>query len=205
MTDQEIEIEERIQAFRLSKEEAVAYRYFCQTNAPPLSPDLQEKLFRVYLNGSSCEQIFRLNGKKYSLGAIVSARIEGNWDELIKKNASELISNTMEKVTSARIESVNLLSTLITASIQAESEKVLRYMQSQDPDDLGVFRIEGVKGLKDALDTLDRLLSNGSKGGGSAATNVLVQGVERISIEESKPAPPDEGVSSILKRLKEAK
>lgn len=200
MTDQELEIEKRIQEFRLSRDEAVAYRYFCQSNMAPLSPELQERFFRVFLNGSTCEQIFKLNGKKYSLGAIVSARIEGNWDELIKTNAQEMIAQTMAKVTSARIESVNLLSTLISATIQAETNKVLTFLQTQDQDDLGVFRLDGVKGLKDALDTLDKLLTRDTKGGATPTTNILVQGVEKITVQDAVEEPKDD-VTSLLKRL----
>lgn len=190
-------IEARIAEFRLSKEEAIAYRYYCQTNTPPLAPDLQEKMFRVFLAGSSCEEIFKLNGKKYPLGSIVSARIEGNWDGLIKKYASDMIEATANKVAMANAEAISLISSLIIAETQVNLAKVLKYNQTQDPDDLGSIRIEGLKGFKEAVELLNKL--NSKDGQPGSVPQVLIQ-AETV---QTAPAQKTESqsVSDLLKKL----
>lgn len=198
MKKAELEVEEKIQQYRMSKAEEKAYRAYCNGNEPPLAPELQEQLFRAYLNGSSCEKIWKANKETFSLGALVAARVDGDWDGKIKENATEMIAVTLGKVARARMESINLLSDLISATVQAETDKIVKFTQTQNPEDLGMLRIEGLKGLTEAISSLEKLVGKPEAKGPStsAPTQAFVDAPPAPTLDE-----PD-SMRNMLKKLK---
>lgn len=200
MKKAELQIEEKIQQYRMSKAEEKAYREYCTSNDPPLPPELQEQLFRVYLNGSSCEKIWKSNKEAFSLGALVAARVEGDWDGKIQDNASDMIAATLGKVARARLESINLLADLISATVQVETDKIAKFTQTQDPNQLGILRIEGLKGLTEAVTVLEKLVSKPPEGK-PPAPNPPAQAFVNPPAKPALDEP--ESVRAMLKKLKE--
>lgn len=153
----------------LTKREAHAYTIWCGTEDAPLSPALNAKLFNLFLQGKSTEEIRRLN-QTLKLGAIVAARIEGRWDERREEHLDQLLSSTMQRVQQATLETADFVCDLLAVANREHGDKLRKYLQSGDESELGEFRINNLTSLKTTIEALQKLT------GQERQTNVKVSG-----------------------------
>jgi len=140
----------------LSEREAHAYRIWCGSAKPALAPTLNAKLFALYLNGKDCEEIRRLN-QQYSLGEIVAAKVQGDWDRRRQEHLDRLLAVTAERVQQAGAETIDLICDMLAVANREHGDKLRRYLQSGDERDLGDFRIASLPALKMAIESLQKL------------------------------------------------
>lgn len=140
----------------LSEKEESAYDYFCKSDQPALAPSLNAKLFTLWLNGKSCEEIRRLN-QGLTLGQIVAARIEGDWDALRKEHLDRLLQETSTRVQQTTFETADLVCDMLAAANKEHGDRLRRYLQTGDEKELGDMRITGISGLKSAIEILQKL------------------------------------------------
>ena len=113
----------------------------------PLSPDTSARFFELYLNGSTCAEIHRLN-KAFPYEAILWSRVKYNWDNEKDLYISTLQTQVREKVIKAQLETTNLLSDLLVATNKRHSDKLKRYIQTGDEEELkGVMSIDTIREL----------------------------------------------------------
>lgn len=146
----------------LTKKEQDAYRYWQASNKPALSASLQAKLFELFLNGKSTEEILRMN-PALGLGEIVQARISGEWDKRLEDYRNSLLDNTMRRVQQSTLESVTFVCDLLAATNKLEGDKIKKYLLTGDDRELGNIRIDSLAGYGRAIDTLQKLTGQDKK------------------------------------------
>lgn len=148
----------------LNSRELAAYDY---VNSRPalqqaLSPDTQAKFFSLFLNGTSCEEIARLN-KGVSLGNIVRARVEGKWDLKRAEHIEHLLLTTRERLQQISLESVEFVSNMLAAAHKLYGDKFKQFLQTGQEADLGPFSIHGLKAYKEAIELLKTITGQDKK------------------------------------------
>jgi hypothetical protein len=112
-----------------------------------LSPDTVTRFFELFLNGSDCREIHRLN-KVFPYEAIVWARIKYRWDDQKDLYITSLQSNVRDKVVKAQLETTSLVTDLLVATNKRYGDKLKRYIQSGDEKELqGALSVDNVNGL----------------------------------------------------------
>jgi hypothetical protein len=140
----------------LSKGEEYAFEYFQKSQQPPLAPSLNAKLFQLFLNGKNCEEIRRLN-KDLTLGQIVWARIEGDWDQRRSDHLNSLLTETSLRVQQATLETADFVCDLLAVANREHGDRLRRYLQTGDQKELGDFKIDSIFNLKQTIEVLQKL------------------------------------------------
>lgn len=122
-----------------------------------MAPSTAAQFFQVFLNGSNCEAIHKLNPNGFSLGAIVRARIEGNWDELRLEHQQTLMARVRERVQQVTLETVERVANEMAASNKLINDKVLRYLQTGNVEELAGTSVGTVKHLMQMVEMLQEL------------------------------------------------
>lgn len=102
----------------------------------PLAPDTVGSLYQLYLNGSDCREIHRLN-KAFPYESILWARIKYDWDAQKDDYVIELQNKIREKVIKSQLETTELMADLLTATSKMHSDKIKKYIQTGNEADLG--------------------------------------------------------------------
>lgn len=137
----------------LNPREQSAYRYFCASAQPPLAPSLQARLFELYLNGCSCEEIRRLN-PDVGLGPIVHARVYGDWDRRKDEHINGLLDGVRLRVQHVSVESIDFLANMLAASHKQQGDKLKQYLQTGNEKLLGELSVKSLRQYKEVLDML---------------------------------------------------
>ena len=147
----------KILSVRLTKEEEHEYRSFCTLGLPHIPPEDELGMFQLFLNGSTSDEICRVNNGKYTKGQIVNSRIEGRWDDKVNEYKSTLLAKQIDRLQMVQVESLNFMANLISATNRLNNEKILKYMQSGDHKELGDLQIGSLAGYKTAIELLHAL------------------------------------------------
>jgi hypothetical protein len=158
-----------------------------------LAPETCAKFFELYLNGSSCAEIHRLN-KPFPYEAILWARIKFSWDKEKDLYILNLQTQVREKVMKAQLETTNLLSDLMVVTSKKHSDKLKRYLLSGNEKDLdGVIGIDTIMQLGKLTESLlkitgqDRVTKNTNETKQTTEVNIntKVDGTEGLSSESA--------------------
>lgn len=163
----------------LTTNEQNAIERWLGRNEPPLSASIADKFYELFLQGNTCEQIHRLNPAVY-MGAIVHARIRDRWDSRKNEYLSELYSNTKARLSQAQMESVHFAADMLAAVHKLNTEKVKRYLQTGNPEDLiGVTMLPtSIKSYKDLWETIQKATGQDKGTGGTGG------------VPQTQPQPP---------------
>lgn len=137
----------------LTSREEAAYRQHMQANEPALSPILQMELFELYLRGSNCEEIARVN-KGIRLGAIVRASIEGDWHGRRQLYVKGMLDGLKTRVTQAQGEAVGFLADYLAVAHKLYGDKFKKFMQTGNEDELGSLKPTSISQYKAVLELM---------------------------------------------------
>ena len=141
----------------LSPREAHALKIWRGTDKPPLAPSLNAKLFNLFLQGKTCEEIRRLN-PQLGLGEIVAARLAGDWDARRDEHLDQLLTATSLRVQQATLETADFVCDILAVTARQHGDKLRRYLQNGDENELaGVLKVDSMKQLKEAIEALQKL------------------------------------------------
>ena len=127
----------------LTTRESAAYKLSVSRKEPFLSPILADQLYGLFEAGRTCEEIQALN-KGISLGTIVRARIDFNWDQKRQEHFQGLFDRARTQAQQLTLESLSFLGDLLTAYHRSDKEKFQRFIQTADPDELkGTLALTG--------------------------------------------------------------
>lgn len=146
----------------LNGQEKAALDVYHQRRQPPLSPDMQARLFSLFLQGIDCMEIVRLN-RGVSLGQVIAARVEGRWDEQRQDHLNALLKETRTRLQQTTLEAVDFVTTQLAAAHKLYGDRVKKFLQTGDEKDLGGFSIHGWKGYREAVDLLKTLTGQDAK------------------------------------------
>lgn len=141
----------------LTPEEQGSLTVYVESGGSPLSISLATGLFELFLNGSSCMEIWKLN-KTLPQGAILDARIRYDWDKARDEYAFELHSKIREKVVKAQLETTELMTDMLTAAKKKHGDKIKKYIQTGDETHLqGVLGIDNIMALSKMTESLMKI------------------------------------------------
>lgn len=152
--------EQRTQAAvaRLNDREAFAYRTWCgMPGRRAVAPDLNARLFQLYLVGHTCEEIRQLN-PALALGDIVAAKVEGEWDVLRDEHRAKLLQSTADRLQQSTLQTVNLLCDVMAVAARQQGEKLQRYLMTGNEAELqGAMCVQDFGDLKKVVETLQKI------------------------------------------------
>jgi hypothetical protein len=131
----------------LTSKEIIDLERYIANGGKGLAPESAAKMFELFLNGSSIEEIHRLN-KAFPVEAIIDARIKYRWDENKDAYAMMLQRRIRDKVAKAQLETTELYADLLAVARKQQSDKLKKYLQSGDEKDLeGTMAIGSLQNL----------------------------------------------------------
>lgn len=186
----------------LTEREVYAYDHWRSSDQPQLAPSTNAKFFNLFLQGKSCEDIRRLN-QTISLGQIVAARIEGDWDALRKEHLDQLLRETSLRVQQTTLQTADFVCDLLAVANKEHGDQLRKYLQTGDPKELGSFRIDSLKSLREAVEVLQKLT------GQDKQTTIHHKGevqhsVSPLPILQANKAPSADEAARVLKLLRSA-
>lgn len=141
----------------LSERELQAYKIYMRLNQPPMAQSVQKQFFALFIQGSDCEDIFRLNPNGFSFGAIVRARVENDWDAKLQNHQASLQAKMRTRVQQVTLETVDRLVLELAASNQIVADKIKRYLMSGDEAHLEGTGVGSLKHLAAVVTILQTL------------------------------------------------
>lgn len=141
----------------LTLREKTAYDYTLSHKEAFLSPVLADQLYRLFESGKTCEEIKDLN-KGLTLGSIVRARIDHGWDERRFAYFESLKDRARGQAQQLALESLNFLGDFLTAFHRHDKEKLQRFIQTGDEEELGGALITTGASLKTYQSVVELLM-----------------------------------------------
>lgn len=179
---------------KLNKNELFALEKY--QGKPSLAVSIQVQFFELFLNGMSCEEIYRLNSR-FAFGAIVRARIEGQWDMRKDAIVAHALDTVRQRVEQTQIAAINFNADLLAAAHKQFGDKFKKYIQTGDEAELGEIRIESLKQYKDAIEMWLKLTGQDAKTP-KAAEVAPVGGPKIVTTER---APTSDEADALFKLL----
>jgi hypothetical protein len=146
----------------MTKREKQMYRASKMDREPVLPANVIEDLYRLYQSGKGCEEICELN-PKYTLGQIVRARVDNEWDDRKKEYLETLVKNAEPLAKQVAIESIGFIGTFLSVVHQHDQHKLQRFIQTRDKAELDgaiIFDTGTLKIYKEMLDMFLRATGN---------------------------------------------
>lgn len=171
---------------QLSPKEYHALKEWQRSTLPALAPDLQAKLFELYLRGYDTDAI-RRDHRTLTLGQIVHARIAGRWDHGSREVWAILRARVIEKTALTALDSAHVTMDLLAANNQWIGDGARKFLQTRNLADLPI-RVDSVAQYKSLVDTFQRLTGEG--GPGKPKQTVVVENVEDSDTESGGNTPP---------------
>lgn len=136
--------------------ERMAYRRFLATEEDPIALTTQTKFFELFLMGKNCEEIRKLNAG-FSLGQIIAARVESEWDRKRDEAVEALFQGAKDRVQKTMLETAMVFCDILTAKNKQYADKIMRYIQTGDEAQLADLQLGGIKGYKDLIEALQKI------------------------------------------------
>jgi hypothetical protein len=124
----------------LDERERLAFQEWQESKTPHINPDKSAKLYSLFLNGNTCEDIQRLN-PTITLGQIVHARLSSDWDLRRDTYLKGLLEKTEDRHRQVALESLNFISDLLATTNLRYGDKLKKYIQTNKEEDLGELAI----------------------------------------------------------------
>ena len=147
---------------RLSVDERSIYDRFVHIGGRELSADAAARLYGLYLQGVSCEDISRLN-PAVDLATVLAARVRYNWDERKDVYVGDLMAYAGDAVRQTAAETVQLLGLMVAAASKKHGDALKRYLATGDESVLGEFDIKTIRQFRDVVEMMVRITGGDSK------------------------------------------
>lgn len=123
----------------------------------PLAPDTIASLFQLYISGSDCSEIHRLN-KSFPFEAILWARVKYDWDRQRDNYIMDLQDKIRDKVVMSQCLATELMADLLTATMKKNGDKIKKFIQTGNEADLGdALRVSDLKELLKVAEGLQKI------------------------------------------------
>jgi hypothetical protein len=101
-----------------------------------MAPSTQARYYDLFLQGVSCGEMVRQFPNSFSLGAVVRARIENNWDLLREEYRLNLYKKVQDRLEQVTMESVERVANEIAVANKVANDKLLGYLRTGDESGL---------------------------------------------------------------------
>lgn len=121
-----------------------------------LAPDVQARMFNLFLQGRTLQDIRAVN-PQFGLGQIVHAAVVGRWFGRRDEYLDELLVSVRNRAVQSVAEAVNFVADQMAATHALHADQVAKFLQTRDVGDLGGFAATSVKQYKELVELLIRL------------------------------------------------
>jgi hypothetical protein len=153
---------------RLLPSDLSEYERYCRSGKPDLSPETNKRLFELYLNGMSIQDMLSLN-PGLNLGLLLKARVDGRWDERRDAYLGELLGGVTGRVKQMAAEALGFMTLQLGVMHKKHGMAMKKFMQTGDPKDLQGSGLvpDSIRDQKTIIEAISRLLEAGkpAKGG----------------------------------------
>lgn len=186
---------------KISNKERAAYEEYVRKGNQNISPSTQAQFLALFLRGKSCEEIQSIN-TGWPLGAIVKCRIEGNWDTKLEEYREQLFTGVRERLAQIELESVNFLTDMLAAAHKQQGDRIKKYLQTGNEDDLGDMKISSIGAYSKVVELL--LKTTGQERQQTIQHNHNISAPPAVNLD-SLASATSEQASDLLTKLLEAK
>lgn len=183
------------------RECGVYQEWMDKKNKAPLSVSTSLKMYELYLNGYSCEEIFRLNDNQFPLGMILEARIRDSWDDRREQHLTELYGGIVAKVKKTQTEAVAFVADLLAAAHKKHGDKLKKFLQSGNPADLGALSIDTMTSYQTAATMLLKLTGQDKQKDGSNKIQIVGQNIDVQAIGSAQTAEDEQITSGLADKI----
>lgn len=152
MSDNEIQKTQSPYSYLTDRERAILDSYD-RSGGHRISPITQAQFYSLFIHGKTCDDIADLN-RGFPLGAILKARVEGEWDRRLNEYRDSLFADVHVKLAQVETESVHFLADMLSAVHKQQGKKIQKYIQTGDEGELGDMKISSIKNYKEVLELL---------------------------------------------------
>lgn len=118
--------------------------------------------FELFLQGSSCEEISKLN-PAFGLGIIIKARLDHDWDGKREEYITGLFSNIKEKIQKNQLEAIEFSALSMSVFHKLWSTKFKKFIQTGNEAELGDLKDMSFKVYKDISENILKLTGQDKK------------------------------------------
>lgn len=189
----------------LTPREFSAYRAYMKLNQPPMSPRLQAELFNLFLEGYSCEHIATLNHQfgNASLGMIVRARVENDWDKRKADYMQQLMEGVRSRAYQSTMQSINFISDLIATATKKYGARMQKYIQTGNEEELGDDKM-GINSIQNFVKVAELLFKlTGQENNKKQVIDGVVE--HRHTVESAPRQMSPEEAAMVLKTIEGSK
>lgn len=141
----------------LSERDVIKLKEYIDAGKYQIATDTIAAFFELYLNGNEPTEIARIN-KGFPVEQINWAMVKYDWPVQRDQYMFDLQKNIRDKVIKAQLEATSLITDMITVSNKKNSEKLKKYIQTGDEEQLkGVMNIESLNGLLKTIEGLQKI------------------------------------------------
>lgn len=186
---------------KLTNKERAAYEEYIKRGNTSISPNTQAQFLALFLRGKTCEEIQSINSG-FPLGAIVKCRMEGDWDRRLDEYREQLFSGVRERLSQIELESVNFLTDMLAAAHKQQGDRIKKYLQTGNEDDLGEMRISSIGAYSKVLEML--IKTTGQDRQQTIQHNHNIAAPAAVNLDGLASASSDQA-ADLLNKLLEAK
>jgi len=171
------------------------------TGFKPISPTLSAQMAALFIQGYSCAEIAAQN-KGFSEADVLYCRKKFEWDRERDEYTVNLTKRAVASLQRQKMESIEFLTNTMSVMHKQHREKMLKYLQTGNADDLPEFQITSMKMYKEVIETISKITGEDKAKAPASLTQINVnQGVTVNTQEPSRPAITQELQSKILRAL----
>lgn len=178
--------------------------YVNNKGTQPLPPQVAEKLFESYLNGSSLAEICRMYSE-YDSGAVHYTAYHYDWPLNRDDLAIDIQSRIKQKILNSKFKQLELVDSMIKVAHVEAMQSFHAYLKHPNDRNLPkTFRIKSIKDLAIAIDMMSTIV-----GQDNVKKIEMIDGGKK-DLEDDKPTKAaaeltEETAKQVLKALNEAK
>lgn len=191
------ELPERLKL--LNDEEIRAYRKYLDSGLAPLAASKAGEFFSLFLQGYSTFDIVKAN-PSFSLGLIVRARVDFNWDKHRDKYLEDLFGGIKEKISKVQMEAVSFTTDAMSVYHKLIGNRFKKFIQTGDEETLGDWKEFSFKNYKDFSEILLKLTGQNGKEGIKIEVNAKPEPRNSVDVEViARPTVSD--AADLLEKL----
>ena len=182
----------------LPDKERQALTAYLNVGGGELSAAAAAQFYELFLRGSSCEEIQRLN-KAFPLGAIIQARLKFDWDQRKSDHMMELQNKVADTVMRSQLETAEYLANMLSVAAKRDNDRLKKYLQTGNKEDLGdAMTPSNMMSLTKAIENLMKITGQDK--------NIKITKKEELNVNlRSEGGLTSDQASSVLTAISAAK
>lgn len=145
--------------FLTPHERSILDDWLKNSTKPKISIDTSLRMYELFLQGCSMQEICELNKNVFSMGQLLNARVQQEWDERKLKHLDHLYGTIVQKVAQVQSEGISFIADVMAMQHKLYSTKIREYLQTGDESKLDGVPMEyrTATGYRKIIDSLMKI------------------------------------------------